>query len=114
MHEFAITAQLLEQVERAAQQQGASHVLAVNVIAGERAGIVLDSMQFYFDELARGTVAQGAQLAVEYTPLRFHCESCAQDYIPRGEHFECPRCKMVGQLADDGTALVIQSIQVET
>ena len=114
MHELPIVTYLLESVEAHARELRAARVLGVNLIVGERAGIVDDSLHFYFDMLTPGTLADGARLSVRRTRMRFDCPACAQPYSPSGADFECPRCGQVGQLADDATDLVIESLEVES
>jgi hydrogenase nickel incorporation protein HypA/HybF len=114
MHELSIATYLLDAVVEQAQQVGASRVLAINLVVGERAGVVDDSLQFSFDLLAPSTLAEGARINTRRTPMRFHCAGCERDYSPANRDFRCPDCGTFGQLADDGSALVIESIEVET
>lgn len=114
MHELAIAAYLLDAVETHAREMGASRVLAINLLVGERSGIVADSLRFSFDLLAPGTVADGAALNLRHTTMRFACADCGEDYQPSGADFACPRCHTVGQVTDDGSTLLIESLAIET
>src|SRR5262245_29362097 len=113
MHEFGVMSYLLEAVQEQAQSAGASKVVAINLVIGERAGIVDDSLLFYFDMLTPGTLVEGARLNVRRTTLRFHCDSCQSDYSRIGDDFRCPHCQTYGQLVDDGGDLLIESIEIE-
>jgi hydrogenase nickel incorporation protein HypA/HybF len=115
MHEFSIMSYLLEAVEAEARQIGARKVLTINLVVGERAGID-DSLRFYFDALTPGTLAEGARLAIRRTAMRFFCKPCGGEYTPapaRGD-FGCPDCGAVGELRDDASGLLIESMEVET
>ncbi len=114
MHELSVMAYMLESVEAHAQRIGAKKVLAINLVIGERASIIDDSILFYFDALTPGTVAEGAQLNVRRTCMQFHCAACDDDYTPSGSDFRCPRCHTVGQVTDDGSELLIESMEIET
>jgi hydrogenase nickel incorporation protein HypA/HybF len=114
MHELAVMGYLLESVEERARLAGASKVLTINLVVGERSGFVDDSLLFYFDLLTPDTVAEGARLHVRRTPMRFHCAACDHDYAPVGVDFDCPTCGVVGQVRDDGTQMLIESIEIET
>jgi hydrogenase nickel incorporation protein HypA/HybF len=113
MHELSIASYLLEAVEEHARKGGATRVLAINLVVGERAGVVDDSLRFSFDLLAAGTLAEGAQIVARRTPMQFRCAKCAEDYAPVAGDFRCPRCGVVGQVVDDGSALKIESIEIE-
>jgi hydrogenase nickel incorporation protein HypA/HybF len=114
MHELAIATYLLEAVVEQAQQIRASRVLAINLVVGERAGVVEDSLRFSFEMLAPGTLAEGAQINTHRTSMRFHCAGCDGDYTPVDGDFRCPQCGVFGQVADDGSTLLIESIEIET
>jgi hydrogenase nickel incorporation protein HypA/HybF len=114
MHELSIAAYLLEAVQSQADESGAGRVLAINLVIGDRAGIVDDSLRFSFELLADGTLAEGAQLNTRRTPMRFHCDACAHAYTPLEADFRCPDCGTVGRMTDDGSALLIESIEIET
>ncbi len=114
MHELSVMAYMLETVEEHAQQLGASKVLAINLVVGERSSIIDDSLLFYFDMLTPGTLAEGASLNVRRTPMRFHCRTCDSDYSPSRIDFRCPTCDTVGQVTDDGSELSIESMEIES
>ncbi|MDQ3327330.1 MAG: hydrogenase maturation nickel metallochaperone HypA [Chloroflexota bacterium] len=114
MHELSVMAYLLESVEEQAQKIGATKVTAINLVIGERTSIVDDSLLYYFDMLTPGTVAEGAQLAVRRTTMRFHCAGCDADYHPTGFDFQCPNCNTVGAVTSDGSELLIESLEIET
>ncbi len=113
MHEMSVMSYLLETVQAEALEHGARKVLAVNLVMGDRASMVDDSLLFYFDLLAPGTLAEGAHLNVRRTPMRFKCEGCCSDYSPRGAAFDCPSCGQVGHVTDDGSELLIESIEID-
>jgi hydrogenase nickel incorporation protein HypA/HybF len=113
MHELSIMTYLLEAVEKQARQLEARKVLQINLVLGERAGID-DSLLFYFDLLTPGTLAEGAQLNIRRTQMRFGCRRCESEYSPRGASFDCPQCGVVGQLVDDASDLLIESLEIET
>ena len=114
MHELSIASYMLEAVTEQAQQAGARRVLAINLVVGERAGIVDDSLRFSFELLASGTPAEGARINTRKTPMRFQCAGCSEDYTPDEGSFRCPQCGITGQVVDDGSALTIESIEIET
>jgi hydrogenase nickel incorporation protein HypA/HybF len=114
MHELSVMTYLLEAVEEQARQHAASKVLAINLVIGERASIIDDSLLYYFDMLTPGTVAAGARLNTRRTRMRFHCPTCEEDYPRAGDDFACPHCGEVGQVTSDGSELLIESIEIET
>lgn len=112
MHEFGVMTYLLQAVEEAAREEGARRVLAINLVIGDRATIVDDSMLFYFEAMKAGTLAEAAELKMRRVPSRFYCSRCDSTYVP-GKDFCCPDCGALGMLTDEGSEFLIESIEIE-
>lgn len=113
MHELSVMSYLLERVETHAERLGASKVVTINLVIGDRTSIVDDSLLFYFDMMTPGTVAEGASLKVRRTQTRCHCVVCARDFVPDGYGFRCPACETVGEVTNDGSEFLIESLEVQ-
>ena len=48
-------------LEKATEAQ-AKKIISINLVVGELSGVVGDCVQFYFDAISRGTIADGAKL----------------------------------------------------
>lgn len=114
MHELSVMSYMLDTVEEQAHRSGARKVLSINLVVGERASFVDDSLLFYFDMLTPGRLCAGAKLNIRRTPMRFYCAACDCDYAPPIGSFRCPTCDAVGQVTSDGCELLIESMEIET
>lgn len=112
MHELAIAGYLMESVESEAERIGANRVCRIDLLVGDRLGIVDSSLAFCFELLSGGTVAEGAKLSVTHVPTRFRCAEHGE-YCRSGDSFECPRCRRVGEMTPGGGELLVQSLEVE-
>jgi hydrogenase nickel incorporation protein HypA/HybF len=112
MHEMSVMSYLLEAVEQEAGRIGARKVVGIDLVIGERTSVIDDSLLFCFDLLTPGTVAEGARIHIRRTPMRFQCEADGL-YTRSGDDFRCPRCGTVGRLTDEGSELLVESIEVE-
>lgn len=110
MHEFGLMTQLLQAVEAKSREMGSRPVLAINLLIGDRASIVDDSLLYYFEMLTLGTLVEGAELNVRRVPSRFYCANCDDKYTPTGADFCCPVCEQVGTITEEGSELLIDSI----
>jgi hydrogenase nickel incorporation protein HypA/HybF len=113
MHEFSVATQLLEGLEAKARELGATRIVAINLVIGDRASIVDESFRFYLEALAPGTLAEGAQLNVRRVTTRFHCAICDTHYTPGGGHFHCPTCGATGHVTEEGSEFLVESIEIE-
>ena len=113
MHEFGVMTYLLNTVEAKAQELQAARVLEINLVIGDRASIVDNSLSLYFEMLTPGTLVEGAVLNTRRVPSRFACATCGTHYEPVGADFRCPTCGGIGQLTDEGSEFFIESIVIE-
>jgi hydrogenase nickel incorporation protein HypA/HybF len=113
MHEFGVARQLLDGLEAKARELGATRIVSINLVIGDRASIVDESFRFYFEALAPGTLAEGAQLVVRRVPTRFHCDACDALYTPSGSNFHCPACGATGHVTAEGSEFLVESIEIE-
>ena len=113
MHELSVMSYLLERVETHATRLGANKVVTINLVIGDRASIVDDSLLFYFDMMTPGTVAEGASLNVRRTQTRCHCPVCLEDFVPDIYSFRCPSCETLGTVTNDGSEFLIESLEIQ-
>ena len=78
MHEYGVTQKIVNIAMDAAAKQGAAKISRINLVIGEQSGFVGDSIQMYFNMLAKGTIAEGAELAIKYVKPRLISPSAAQ------------------------------------
>ncbi|MBO0703076.1 MAG: hydrogenase maturation nickel metallochaperone HypA [Candidatus Dormibacteraeota bacterium] len=112
MHELSIMTHLLEQVETEAERAGARAVRGIDLVIGERVGVIDDSLRFCFELLSAGTIADGATLHVRKVPTRFRCAAHGS-YGRTGDDFACPSCGRVGNVTEQGSELLIESMEIE-
>jgi hydrogenase nickel incorporation protein HypA/HybF len=75
MHELTITESLLEIVLRHADKAGAHRVRDLFLVIGQLSSIVDDSVQFYWDIISDGTIAEGAKLHFNRIATEIECLS---------------------------------------
>jgi hydrogenase nickel incorporation protein HypA/HybF len=100
---------VLEQAEKA----GAKEVGKINLVIGEMTGVVSDCVQFYFDFLSKGTLAEGAALAFKIVPTTAKCRVCAKNFELKEFDWTCPYCHANNMEIVAGKELFVESIEVE-
>jgi hydrogenase nickel incorporation protein HypA/HybF len=113
MHELAVTQSILDISLRHAEKVNANRIVTINLVIGRFSSIVDDSVQFYWDMIAEGTIAQGALLHFERIPAEMTCQDCGLAFEPTDETFSCPNCQSPKVRITKGEELSVESIDVE-
>ena len=80
MHEMGITQGILAASFDAAKQAGADRICEIRISIGELTEIQEFALQFAFEALTPGTMAEGATLVVTHIPARSKCNDCGIEY----------------------------------
>ncbi len=113
MHELPVTQAVLEIALRRAQAAGAERITDIHLVMGELSTNVDESVQFYWDILAKGTPAEGAKLHFRRIPAELQCLSCLAKYHPTGEELACPECGSAGARILAGEEFSLEAIDVD-
>lgn len=113
MHEYGLTKQIVKIVNGAAQKHGAVKVNAVHLVVGENTSIIPESVQMYFDMIAKDTAAQGAKLHVRLIKAEMRCPRCQNNFQRPRFSFACPECGTLGTPTDIGDEFYVESIEIE-
>ena len=113
MHELSIAQDMLDIALRTAEQRGATRILALNAKIGEWSTVEPDALDFAFEVLRRGTIADGAQLRIERIPLSCTCRDCGNAFQPEEGVFICMRCGSRNISLDSGREIALDSIEIE-
>ncbi len=92
MHEMAIAEGILDIALDYARRNDAGRITKAALLVGEMAGVELESLAFCWSALAKGTIAEGADLAVTRVPLRGRCGACGRERAVERYNFICPDC----------------------
>jgi hydrogenase nickel incorporation protein HypA/HybF len=113
MHELPVTQSLLEIALRRARESSATRITDLHIVMGELATMLDDSIQFYWDILAEGTIAQGAILHFRRVPAELQCMACFEKYFPGDRELVCPKCGSVGAKIIAGEEFSLEAIDIE-
>ncbi len=113
MHELAITQNMFDLIIEEARKAEAKKVGKINMVIGEMTGVVADSVQFYFNFISQGTIAEGATLAFTMVPLKVQCQRCGKTFEVKEFEWTCPYCQSNSLEIIAGKELSVESIEVE-
>jgi hydrogenase nickel incorporation protein HypA/HybF len=112
MHELAVCQALIEQVESIAREQRANQVVEIGVHIGPLSGVEPQLLERAFSIACAGTVADGARLVLNSTPVRVDCSSCGQvtDALPA--RLVCGNCGDWQTRVVSGDELLLTTVEV--
>jgi len=113
MHELSITQSMLNLVLEQAEKARAKEVKKINLVIGEMTGVVDECVQFYFDFLSKGTLADGATISFSVVPTTARCRRCGKLFEVREFDWTCPHCRGNNIEIVAGKELFVESIEVE-
>ena len=114
MHELAVTQNVLEIALRHARQAGAGRITTIHLVVGQLSSIVDDSVSFYWDFVARGTLAEGARLEFRRLEARFTCQACGHAFPPQGDRWSCPACESEQVRVTAGEEFYVEAIEIDS
>jgi hydrogenase nickel incorporation protein HypA/HybF len=114
MHEGTLTEDLFQHVLIHAKEAGAQRVTRVKVTIGALSDATAESIQFYFSQLAPGTLVQDAELESESAPGTAKCPQCGKEFEIEEMYAACPACGAFPVQVTGGNGVYLSSLEVET
>lgn len=113
MHEASIAISLLETVSDLCQQEGYNSIESVRLKVGRVAGILPEALLFAFDAAKSDTIANKAELIIEYVALGGFCCDCGLQFDSEERYiYACPACKSSAIKITRGDELQIIDMEV--
>ena len=110
MHELSLSSAIVNTVVKHAAGR---RVTLVSLRVGRLRQVVPDTLEFYFEFVARDTVCEGARLEQQVLDARLHCNPCAEDWQIEIPAFRCPICGGSDVVVAGGDEFEVESIEVE-
>ena len=92
MHEMGIVQSIMDIVEQQAKIHSASKVIGIKLEFGALTGVMPAAIEFAFEVLSKGGVAEGARLDITIIPIRAVCFDCAREMTLEQYQPICPAC----------------------
>lgn len=110
MHEMSIAESVLGIVEETARREGFSRVKEVRLEIGQLAAVEPEALRFCFDAVVRGSVAEGARLAIDEEPGAAWCFGCSATVPLQARGDLCPRCGGAQLQVNGGTEMRVKDL----
>jgi hydrogenase nickel incorporation protein HypA/HybF len=109
VHELSLSSAI---VNTAVKHAAGRRVTVVSLRVGALRQVVPDTLDFYFEFVARDSVCEGARLEQELIPARVGCQPCDREWEIDMPIFRCPGCGGAAEVVS-GNEFEVESIDVE-
>lgn len=113
MHEMGITQSILAASFDAASDAGMTRITEIRISVGDLTETVDFALQFAFEALTPGTMAEGGVLVITKVPARSRCHECGTDYDHDRFEMVCQQCGSMDVELLQGRELKIDSIEAD-
>jgi len=110
VHELSLTQNILN---AALKHADGKRIVRVNLLMGQLSDEHEESIRFYWDELAKDTSAQSAELHFQRVEAEMKCLECNTIFHPVEETLACPNCSSPRLQLLSGDDVRLESIDVE-
>jgi len=110
VHELSLSSAIVNTVVKHAEGR---RVTVVELRVGKLRQVIPDTLEFYFEFVARGTVCEGARLEQQVIDARLRCSSCGHEWEIEIPAFRCPRCAGGDVEIAGGNEFEVEAIEVE-
>lgn len=110
MHELSLASAIVNTVAKHAEGR---RVTAVYLRVGRLRQVIPETLDFYFEFVARDSVCEGARLEQEVVGARLRCRPCDREWDIEIPAFRCPTCGGSEVEIARGEEFEVESIEVE-
>ncbi len=113
MHEYHGAAEMIEHATEHCKERGHSKVTKMGLVIGESSGYSFDAVKGYIEELAPGTMCEGAEIVVRMTKTMLRCPKCNELFPKKPLMYDCPHCGTPGNPTDAGKEMALDFVETE-
>lgn len=113
MHEMSIAEGVIQLLEEQAAAQQFSRVRTVWLEIGPLAAVETEALRFCFEEVTRGSLAEGARLEIVEVPGIAWCLGCSSSVPVRQRYDACPHCGSHHLQITQGDELRVKELEVD-
>jgi hydrogenase nickel incorporation protein HypA/HybF len=99
MHELPVVMDIVRVIGEEANKRNLKEIIQIDLVVGELSSVMDESVQMYFEIIAKNSVCAGAKLVFEHRPAMLKCSVCGKEFA-HTHNFSCPVC--------DGESMLVQ------
>lgn len=96
-----------------AEKAGAERILEIRLKIGELSGVLPECIEYYFNLVCAGTIAEGAKITATKIPVGIECPDCGFNGDIDRKKIICPKCQGINFKVVRGREYFVDSLEVE-
>lgn len=113
MHELALCQSVIDSLREQATVHNFNRITAVRLEVGALSCVSSEAIEFCFEAVSRGTIADGAKLDLIRIPGQAWCLDCGVSVRLEERHDCCPRCGSHHLRVTRGEEMRIKDLEVD-
>lgn len=113
MHEMSLCEGVLQALETEAKKQGFNRVKRVILDIGVLSGVEIPALEFAFEVVMRGSLADQAVLEINELEAQAWCMVCADTVAVKARYDACPNCGSYQLQVSSGDEMRIKELEVD-
>jgi hydrogenase nickel incorporation protein HypA/HybF len=112
MHEMSLCEGILQVIEAEAQKQQFTEVKQIVLDIGVLSGVEIQALEFSFEVVMRGSIAEKAILKINEIEARAWCIPCSETVTIKQRFDACPNCESYQLQVSSGDEMKIKELEV--
>lgn len=112
MHEMSLCEGILQVIEAEVQKQQFTEVKQVVLDIGVLSGVEIPALEFAFEVVMRGSVAENSILKINKIEAQALCLSCLETVTIKQRFDACPNCESYQLQVSSGNEMKIKELEV--
>ena len=113
MHELSVTEGILKICLDEGKKYNVEKIKKINIVVGELTGLMPSCISYYFNIVAKGTLAEEAEISITYEKVKIKCKSCGFEGQFLSNQYVCPNCGNDDYEIVKGREFYIDTMEVE-
>lgn len=112
MHEVSLCEEIIKLLQKNACAEHYSEIKQVSLEIGQLSCVQSEALFFAFEAVARGSVAEGAELHITKVPGKGWCQQCCTEVDIKQRYDCCPLCDYYPLEIRSGDQMRIKHVEV--
>jgi hydrogenase nickel incorporation protein HypA/HybF len=113
MHEMSLCEGILQVIETEAKKQQFTEVKQVVLDIGVLSGVEISALEFAFEVVMRGSIAENATLKINQIEAQAWCMPCSETVTIKQRFDACPNCESYQLQVSSGDEMKIKELEVD-